>query len=316
MGCVSWEELRLTLPPAKGERVGKESREGKSLRRVRRVVERIFLLVPRTRAHVRITGPPMTSSSTRFDLAVDLARRAGDVLRPGLGRASVEHKGPLELVTEFDRASEHLIIEGVAAAFPTDGVLAEEGGARPGEAWRWIIDPLDGTTNFAHGIPHFAVSIAGEDRGVIEFGVVYDPMRDELFAARRGEGTLLNETRQHVSATATLADSLLVTGFPYDLDRNPENNLNLYARLAMQSRGVRRLGSAALDLAYVAAARFDGYWELRLAPWDLAAGLLLVTEAGGVVSRVDGRPDPLRAPASVAASNGRIHVALLQALRQ
>ncbi len=258
----------------------------------------------------------MTSSNARFDLAVDLARRAGELLRPGLGRASVEHKSPLELVTEFDRASEQLIIEAVRSEFPTDAVLAEEGGARPGEGWRWIIDPLDGTTNFAHGLPHFSVSIAVEERGLVALGVIYDPMRDELFVARRGEGTFLNETRQRVSAAATLADSLLVTGFPYDLDRNPENNLDLYARLSMQSRGVRRLGSAALDLAYVAAGRFDGYWELRLAPWDLAAGLLLVTEAGGVVTRADGGPDPLRPPTSVAASNGRIHDALVRALRK
>jgi len=254
-----------------------------------------------------------------LNIAVKAARRAGNIIiraTRNLDIVAFKEKAVNDFVSEVDRDAEQAIIRTLRDAYPDHSILAEESGASGTSDFQWIIDPLDGTTNFAHGIPHFAVSIAGEDRGVIEFGVVYDPMRDELFAARRGEGTLLNETRQHVSATATLADSLLVTGFPYDLDRNPENNLNLYARLAMQSRGVRRLGSAALDLAYVAAARFDGYWELRLAPWDLAAGLLLVTEAGGVVSRVDGRPDPLRAPASVAASNGRIHVALLQALRQ
>ena len=257
----------------------------------------------------------MAASITRFDLAVDLARRAGDLLRPGLGRASVGHKSPLELVTEFDGASEQLIVEAVTRAFPSDAILAEEGGDRAGKAWRWIIDPLDGTTNFAHGVPHFAISIAGEERGVVDFGIVYDPMRDELFTARRGAGTLLNDSRQSVSATAALPDSLLVTGFPYDLDRNPQDNLDLYVRLARQTRGVRRLGAAALDLAYVAAGRFDGYWELRLSPWDLAAGMLLVTEAGGVVTRVDGGSDPLRPPTSIAASNGHIHTALLEALR-
>ena len=141
-------------------------------------------------------------------------------------------------------------------------------------------------------------------------------MRDELFAAQRGGGATLNQARLRVSAASSLADSLLVTGFPYDLDRNPENNLDRYGSLALQTRGVRRLGSAALDLAYVAAGRFDGYWELRLAPWDLAAGIVLVTEAGGTVTRVDGSSDILRPPASIAASNGRIHALLLEALKQ
>jgi myo-inositol-1(or 4)-monophosphatase len=284
--------------------------------------------------------PLSSEGQRRFALAVDLARRAGDLLRSGVGRASVEHKSSLELVTEFDRASELLIVEAIRRDFPNDAILAEEGGATEGGDWRWIIDPLDGTTNFAHGLPHFAVSIAGEDRGSsrfaalsapegasgsghpvgdrtqLAFGVVYDPMREELFAAQRGSGATLNEAHLRVSGASRLADSLLVTGFPYDLDRNPENNLDRYASLALQTRGVRRLGSAALDLAYVAAGRFDGYWELRLAPWDLAAGIVLVTEAGGTVTRVDGGPDALRPPVSIAASNGRIHAALLEALKR
>jgi myo-inositol-1(or 4)-monophosphatase len=271
--------------------------------------------------------PRSSEGQRRFALAVDLARHAGDLLRSGLGRASVEHKSSLELVTEFDRASELLIVEAIRRDFPNDAILAEEGGATEGGDWRWIVDPLDGTTNFAHGLPHFAVSIAGEDRASqrashpvgdraeLAFGVVYDPMREELFAAQRGSGATLNEAHLRVSGASRLADSLLVTGFPYDLDRNPENNLDRYASLALQTRGVRRLGSAALDLAYVAAGRFDGYWELRLAPWDLAAGIVLVTEAGGTVTRVDGGPDALRPPVSIAASNGRIHAALLEALK-
>ena len=256
----------------------------------------------------------MTQSDARLDLAIDLARRAGDLLRSGLGRAAVEHKSPLELVTEFDRTSERLIVDGVTAAFPEDGILAEEGSRREGHVWRWIIDPLDGTTNFAHGLPHFAVSIAGERRGILEFGVVYDPMRSELFRAWRGQGAFLNDSRLQVSAAATLADSLLVTGFPYDLNENPESNLDLFAHLVLRSRGVRRLGAAALDLAYVAAGRFDAYWELRLAPWDIAAGIVLVREAGGKVTRIDGSPDMLRPPCSIAASNGRLHGLLLEAL--
>jgi myo-inositol-1(or 4)-monophosphatase len=273
---------------------------------------------PRSLAERRIQSrlAIMPSTEDRFDLAIDLARRAGELLRAGLGLASVEHKSALELVTQFDGASERLIVGAIRRAFPGDAVLAEEGGATAGEGWRWIIDPLDGTTNFAHGIPHFSVSIAGEEGGRIAFGVVYDPMRDELYSARAGTGAFLNQARLRVSPSPALAESLLVTGFPYDLLDNPENNLDRYASLAMQTRGVRRFGSAALDLAYVSGGRFDGYWELRLAPWDLAAGILLVREAGGTVTRVDGGADVLRPPTSVAASNGLIHGELLEALRK
>jgi myo-inositol-1(or 4)-monophosphatase len=250
----------------------------------------------------------------RHDLAIDVARRAGAVLRDGLGRASIEHKGPLELVTEFDRAAERLIVEAVAGAFPADGILAEEGSSKEGEGWRWCIDPLDGTTNFAHGLPHFSVSIGGELDGQLEFGVVYDPMRGELFHARRGQGAFLGDIRLRVASSSELADSLLVTGFPYDLHQNPADNLDLFVRLSRLSRGVRRLGSAALDLAYVAAGRIDAYWELRLMPWDVAAGTLLVREAGGWVTRADGDPDVLRVPCSVAAANRQLHRRLVDAL--
>jgi myo-inositol-1(or 4)-monophosphatase len=252
----------------------------------------------------------------RVELALDLARAAGQILRDGLGRAAIEHKGPLELVTEFDRASEQYIVQRLAAAFPGDGLLAEEGSQRPGGPWRWLIDPLDGTTNYAHGLPHFAVSIAGELDGELEFGVVYDPTRDEMFRAVRGGGAWLNDRRLAVSSAAHLETSLLVTGFPYDLRQNPDNNLDLFVHLARRSIAVRRFGSAALDLAYTAAGRFDGYWELRLAPWDLAAGIVLVREAGGVVSRVDGGPDPLQPPPSIVAANGLLHAQMLDALRE
>jgi len=250
----------------------------------------------------------------RLDLAIALARRAGEVLRRGLGRATIEHKGEVELVTEFDRAAERLIVEGLGRAFPDDGVIAEEGARRDGHTWRWYVDPLDGTTNFAHGLPHFAVSIAAERDGALEVGVVYDPMRDELFQGLRGEGAYLGQRRLEVSTQADLGRSLLVTGFPYDVRHNPDNNLDLFAHLARRSRGVRRLGSAALDLAYVAAGRFDGYWELRLAPWDLAAGVLLVREAGGTVTRLDREPAVLVPPFSVVAANPKLYPALLAAL--
>ena len=257
-----------------------------------------------------------TDVIVRCDLALDLARRAGEILRGGLGRATVEHKSPLELVTEFDRASERFIVERVTAAFPDDGLVAEEGSRRPGTRWRWHIDPLDGTTNFAHGLPHFAVSIAGERDGVLELGVVYDPMRDEMFRAVRGRGAFLDDRPLRVSAAAALEESLLVTGFPYDLRHNPDNNLALFAHLAQRALAVRRFGAAALDLAYIAAGRFDAYWELRLSPWDLAAGVVLVREAGGAISRADGEGDPLRPPSSIAASNGLLHFQLLDALRE
>lgn len=258
----------------------------------------------------------MTSSNARLELAIDLARQAGEILRQGLGRATVEHKSPLELVTEFDRASERLIVDGVTSAFPADGLVAEEGSQRPGGPWRWFIDPLDGTTNFAHGLPHFAVSIAAAHEGRLAFGVVFDPMRDEMFHAVGGQGAYLGDRRLEVSASGALETSLLVTGFPYDLRENRDNNLDRFAHLAQQSLAVRRFGAAALDLAYVAAGRFDAYWELRLSPWDVAAGIVLVQEAGGVVSRVDGEPDPLRDPPSIVASNGRLHSPLLAALRE
>jgi myo-inositol-1(or 4)-monophosphatase len=258
---------------------------------------------------------PSPEALLRCDLAVDLARRAGEILRGGLGRATVERKSPLELVTEFDRASERFIVEAVRSAFPDDGLMAEEGSRHAGKDWRWYIDPLDGTTNYAHALPHFAVSIAGEQDGRLAFGVVYDPMRDEMFRAVAGSGATLNDRPLRVSAAAVLEESLLVTGFPYDLRQNPDNNLGLFAYLAQRSIAVRRFGAAALDLAYVAAGRFDAYWELRLAPWDLAAGVVLVREAGGVAGRVDGGPDPLRPPISIAASNGRLHAELLAALR-
>jgi myo-inositol-1(or 4)-monophosphatase len=179
-----------------------------------------------------------------------------------------------------------------------------------------VIDPLDGTTNFARGVPFFCVSIACvQDRQPV-LGVVFDPMRDELFTASKSEGAALNGRALNVSQTGSLDKSLLVTGFPYDIRTNPENNLSQYALFAVRSLGVRRLGSAALDLAYVAAGRFDGFWEYRLSPWDFAAGMLIVLEAGGRVTRIDGGPDVFREPTSILATNGRIHESMLGSLRE
>jgi myo-inositol-1(or 4)-monophosphatase len=252
-------------------------------------------------------------------VAVDAARSAGKLLREALGGPRrIDYKGhPTNLVTEMDRRVEALIVGRVQEAFPDHAVLGEEGGAQAGRSagseYRWLIDPLDGTTNYAHGLPLFSVSIALERAGEVQLGVAYDPNLDECFVAERGQGATLNGEPLGVSATAALDQSLLVTGFPYDIRSNPETNLPEYAALSLRSRAVRRLGSAVLDLCYVAAGRFDGFWELRLGPWDMAAGGLMVLEAGGRVTNVRGGPWHLDGP-GVLATNGRIHDELLAAL--
>ncbi len=205
------------------------------------------------------------SIDERMELAIDLARQAGALLRDGFGHAAdIRHKGVIDLVTEYDLRSERLIMDGVRRAFPHDAWLAEEGGLRGSGEARWLIDPLDGTVNFAHGVPIFAVSIAFVQAGEPVLGVIYDPLRDELFQASTGSGAFLNGRRLTVAPTVDLNESLLVTGFAYDIRTADEDNLDHYAAFALRSQGVRRLGSASLDLAYVAAGRFDGYWELSV----------------------------------------------------
>ena len=252
----------------------------------------------------------------RLQLAVDLARQAGALLRQGFGHAHpINRKGSIDLVTDFDLRSERLIVDGIHGAFPKDAILAEEGGEMMAGEICWLVDPLDGTTNFAHGLPIFSISIACVQHDEAVLGVVYDPLRDELFRASLGEGAWLNDQPIRVSATGRLEDSLLVTGFPYDIGTNPNNNLDHYSVLTVRSRGVRRLGSAAIDLAYVGAGRLDGYWELRLNPWDWAAGALIAAEAGGTVTDFGGSPHRPFDTESIAASNGLIHGALLEALQ-
>ncbi len=250
------------------------------------------------------------------DLAIELARAAGTLLRDALvGPRSITYKGsPTNLVTEMDARVEALVVDRLLAVFPDDAILAEERGGQAGRSGRrWIIDPLDGTTNYAHGLPIYAVSIALEVGGRVQLGVVYDPSQRELFVAERGAGAFCNDTRLTVSTAATLDASLLATGFPYDIRVKADNNLREYATFAVRTRGVRRLGSAVLYLAWLAAGRFDGYWELRLGPWDVAAGGLMVEEAGGRLTGLLGEPLDLDNP-RIVASNGRIHEAMLAVL--
>ena len=251
-------------------------------------------------------------------MAIDAAQAAGQLLKRELsGSRRIAYKGsPTNLVTEMDARVEELIVGRLAAAFPDDAVLAEERGASAGRSGRrWIIDPLDGTTNYAHGFPAFGVSIALQSAARVELGVIYDPNLDELFVAERGRGTTVNDQALAVSTTATLDESLLATGFPYNIREGGDNNLKEYAAFSVRARAVRRMGSAVLYLAWLATGRLDGYWELRLGPWDVAAGSLMVEEAGGRITNLSGGALDLDAPALVA-TNGRIHSAVLEVLRE
>jgi myo-inositol-1(or 4)-monophosphatase len=251
-------------------------------------------------------------------VAIDAARAAGRLLRDELsGARHIAYKGsPTNLVTEMDQRAEALILERIRRAFPDDAILAEEQGAATGRSGRrWIVDPLDGTTNYAHGLPLFGVSIALESARRLVLGVVYDPARDELFVAERGGGATLNDAPIRVSATGALEQSLLVTGFPYNIRETADTNLAEYAAFSLRARAVRRLGSAVIDLAYVACGRFDGYWELRLGAWDVAAGAVLVEEAGGRITGIDGGALDVDAP-TLLATNGMIHDAMLEALKE
>ncbi len=248
--------------------------------------------------------------------ASDAARQAGWLLRENVdGRGEIMFKGAVDLVTRFDRESQEMIFRRLSSEFPDHGFLAEEDLSREGAApFRWIYDPLDGTTNFAHTFPVFCVSIALEERGAVVLGVVHDPMREETFTAVRGRGAFLNGKPIRVSAIPELGRALLATGFPYDVRTSPVNNVAEFSRFVIEAQAIRRCGSAALDLCYVACGRFDGFWELKLKPWDVAAGAIIVEEAGGRVTDFDGRPfDPWNRKAL--ASNGLIHEEMRRVLR-
>jgi myo-inositol-1(or 4)-monophosphatase len=250
--------------------------------------------------------------------AIEAVLRAGDVQMAHFGRdVRIDKKGTIDLVTQIDLQVEREFRAMIAERFPDHVVLGEEfeaQGDREARAqYTWLFDPVDGTTNYAHGLPIFCSSLALEIDGELAVGAVYDPTRRELFTAERGAGAWMNGEPLHVSAAAALIDSLLVTGFPYTVQSDPAELTGLFSEFLTRARAVRRLGSAALDLCYVAMGRFEGFWEQKLQPWDVAAGALIVAEAGGQVTTADGQPFASRA-GSVVASNGRIHQAILDTI--
>jgi len=258
---------------------------------------------------------PETDSKRNLTFIRELAREAGDYIRKSAHRLKrVHYKGEIDLVTQFDRKSQDLIVRQLTREFPGYGILSEENMSRDVDApVKWIVDPLDGTTNFAHGLPIWAISIALENKGNIVLGVIYDPTRDEMFHAIKSGGAFLNGKRISVSSVNELDQALLVTGFPYDIRTAKENNLNHFSNFAVRAQAVRRLGSAALDLCYTACGRFDGYWEMKLSPWDQAAGSLILSEAGGRITDFTGRKFSIYGD-EVLGTNGLVHQQMMDVL--
>ncbi len=249
---------------------------------------------------------------------INIAKEAGGVIREGFGKKNqIEFKtNETNLVTEVDKASEKLIIDFVARKYPSHGILAEEGGAiKHGSEYLWIIDPLDGTTNFAHGLPVFSVSIGLQKNKETIAGVVYDVMFDVVYSAEKGSGSFANHNKMSVSTNDIIGRSVLATGFPYNVFDNPDNLLEKFTAMTRLARGVRRLGSAALDLCYLAKGVFDGYWEMNLNPWDICAGILLVEEAGGMVTDFNNQQIDMYTK-KILATNGRIHQQMLDILQK
>jgi myo-inositol-1(or 4)-monophosphatase len=252
--------------------------------------------------------------------AVEIVLRAGAIqLERRESGFAVAKKGEIDLVTEVDLECERMCRQTIAERFPEHDILAEEmgtaGASRAASRWRWVFDPLDGTTNYAHGLPIFCSSLALEIDGHAEVAAIYDPTRRELFTAERGQGAYVNGRALAISATAALGDALLVTGFPYSVHQQTADLVALFSAFLGRARAIRRLGSAALDLCYVAGGRFDGFWEQFLKPWDVAAGALIVREAGGRITGMDGAPFDAAA-AHLVASNGHVHDAMLQVIRE
>ncbi len=252
-----------------------------------------------------------------INIAVRAARRAGNVIVRALERVdslTITNKSHNDFVTDVDRKAEQEIIETIKKAYPNHGFQAEESGVQGGSEYVWIIDPLDGTTNFLHGFPQFAVSIALQHKGRLEQAVVYDPLRQELFTATRGAGAQLNDRRMRVSNQRDLEGALLGTGFPFKHPEHLDTYLATFKALMPPTAGIRRAGSAALDLAYVAAGRMDGFWEIGLNPWDMAAGILLIQEAGGMIGDFGGGSDYMET-GNLVAGNPKVYQAILQTIR-
>ena len=262
-------------------------------------------------------GCEMKSDNPYLQLAIAAAKEAGRIQKAHFGESNqVEYKGEINPVTEVDRRCERAVVQMIQDAFSDHDIMTEETPFEGrGAPWRWIVDPLDGTTNYFHGYPCFAVSIGLEVEGEMKLGVAYDPILDELFRAEKGGGAFLNGRRIYVSRTDTLDRSFLCTGFPYDIRENVDLYLGYFRHFMIKSFAIRRPGSAVLDLCNLAAGRFDGFWELKLHAWDVAAGSLLVTEAGGKVTGLSGQPFSIYS-SEVVASNGLIHEEMLQAIRE
>jgi myo-inositol-1(or 4)-monophosphatase len=253
-----------------------------------------------------------------LDYVKFIAREAGEILQSFIGKdLDVQHKSPTDLVTRADHASEQYLIETIRKSFPDHMINAEEAGQLGGVTeHQWFIDPLDGTLNYAHGVPMYSVSLAYAYQGEIELGVVLDPARDECFIAEKGQGAFLNDAPMQVSGFENLVDCMLVTGFPNNMWDSPDDNTINFTHFSKQAQTVRRLGSAALDMAYTAAGRLDGYWETGIHNWDVAAGGLLIREAGGVVTDYYGKDDFLRDPITVVGANLTIHAKMLEVLAE
>jgi len=252
-----------------------------------------------------------------LQVAIEAAKEAGKILKQSVGKVrSIEYKEGYDrnLVTEVDKKSEETIVQIIKKHYPSHEILAEERGSQGKSKTKWVIDPLDGTTNFTHGLPCFCVSIGVEVEGEIVCGVIYDPNFNELFTAEKGKGAFLNGKRIHVSQQPTLSKSMLVTGFPYNIVENPNHAVERFVNFLMKAQAVRRMGSAAIDLAYVACGRFDGFWEVALNPWDMAAGVLLVDEAGGKVNNFTGGTFSIYEK-EILASNGIIQQEMLELLK-
>ena len=263
--------------------------------------------------------PDIDEYAPYMETAVAAARLAGDALvaRAREGFRIEQKTSVVNLVTDADHEAERIIIDRILSEFPSHHILAEEGGrdTRGESSFQWVIDPLDGTTNYAHGFPCYSVSIGLEHNGFCVLGVVLDPTRDDLFTAAIGQGARLNGQPISVSSIASLDEALLVTGFAYDIRDNPNNNLDHFCRFSLRAQGVRRTGSAALDLCYVAMGRLDGYWEVKLSPWDSAAGGVILREAGGRVTHFNGAPHTIYGR-DLVASNGHLHEAMLRVLAE